>query len=139
MMIHHAIELAKREPKVAAFSVNPGVAVDKYRPVLDRVKKACKTNLVGLKQCPEIFDNSAAVISAAAAWPHIESFAGSYLDFDTKSLPSTAPQVYGPWEQKDPSCMPREPPPMDAQLSKDWYDQMLKLMPTKLSEDTIFA
>ena len=153
-MTHHAIELAKREPTIAAFAVNPGVAFLPYTlpqwlvrfpfpqwilkrlpSVWKHIHDACTTNEAGLARCPEIFDNSAAVIAAAAAWPNIESYSGSYLDFDTEALPPDAPQVYGPFVQHEPSCQPREAPSMDARLRSAWYDEMPKLMRSLPAEE----
>jgi NAD(P)-dependent dehydrogenase (short-subunit alcohol dehydrogenase family) len=158
LMTHHAIELAKREPTIAAFAVNPGVAFLPYTlpqwlvrfpfpqwilkrlpSVWKHIHDACTTNEAGLARCPEIFDNSAAVVAAAAAWPNIESYSGSYLDFDTEPLPPDAPQVYGPFVQHEPSCQPREAPSMDARLRSAWYDEMPKLMRSLPAEERLFA
>lgn len=152
LMTHHAKELAQREPTVTAFAVNPGVAVLPPSSFPNWLKKgairapypkwflnllpqgfqryvmACTTNLAGYDSCPETFSQSAGVVVSATAWPGIDSFSGSYLDFDTSPLPPGAPQVYGPWTQKEPTCTPRQPPPMDAALRSAWYDEMLRLM-----------
>mmetsp|Transcript_64099 Transcript_64099/g.111776 ORF Transcript_64099/g.111776 Transcript_64099/m.111776 type:complete len:384 (-) Transcript_64099:6-1157(-) len=153
LMTHHAIELARREPNVTAFAVNPGVALmsnaipswlvrfpypewflNRLPPIMKRIHEACTTNLAGFERCPETFDNAAAVVAVAAAWPNIEHYSGSYLDFDTSPLPPDAPQVYGPFVQKDPTCQPRQPPPMDAKLRSAWYDEMLRLMSSPAAE-----
>jgi hypothetical protein len=55
------------------------------------IHQACETNFKGLSQCPEKYENAAAVVAVAAVWPNIDSFSGSYLDFDTKSLNKTDP------------------------------------------------
>ena len=39
-----------------------------------------------------------------------------------------APQVFGPYRQQDPTCVPRLPPPLDPMLRSAWYDEMLRLM-----------
>jgi NAD(P)-dependent dehydrogenase (short-subunit alcohol dehydrogenase family) len=154
LMVHHALEVAKREPTVAAVALAPGVAF-KLPPLPDWLKhkimhfgypdwlvkmlpeswqhfiKACQTNEAGLASCPETQEEGAAVIVAAAAWPEVESHSGIYLDFDTKPLPPDAPNVYGPWTQSDPTCVPRQPTPMDENLRAAWYDEMLDLMTTK--------
>jgi len=151
LMTHHAIELAKREPAIAAFALNPGVAVlppgvpdwlkrwvihfpypDWAKHLLpkdlQRYLTACSTNEVGMESCPQTFAQGAGVIVAAAAWEGIESYSGSWLDFKTTALPPDAPQVYGPWKQEEPTCIPRPPPPMDASLRSAWYDEMLRIM-----------
>ena len=81
-----------------------------------------------MKSCPETQAEGAAVIIAAAAWPEVDSNSGIYLDFDTKPLPAGAPNAYGNWTQSDPTCVPRQPDPMDEKLRSDWYDKMLELM-----------
>lgn len=151
LMVHHALELAKREPSVTAVALAPGVAFKqpdvpdwfKYAvmhfpypswllkqlpPSLQRYIKVCTTNEAGLKSCPETQQEGAAVIVAAAAWPDVEGHSGIYLDFETKALPAGAPNVFGLWTQSDPTCVPRQPDPMQAQLRSDWYDEMLRLM-----------
>eukprot|EP00929_Paragymnodinium_shiwhaense_P107786 TRINITY_DN74148_c0_g1_i1.p1 TRINITY_DN74148_c0_g1~~TRINITY_DN74148_c0_g1_i1.p1 ORF type:complete len:400 (-),score=53.04 TRINITY_DN74148_c0_g1_i1:368-1567(-) len=151
LMTHHALELAKRESQITAFAVNPGVAVlppsmpdwltksiirfpypdwmlRALPQALQRYVKACRTNEAGLEACPETLAQGAAVISAAASWAGVDDFSGSYLDFETSPLPPDAPQLYGPWTQKDPTCTPREPPAMDPSLRSAWYDEMLRLM-----------
>lgn len=151
LMVHHAIELAKREPTIAAVALAPGVAfklpkipdwlkheimhfgypdwLQKLLPAsYMRFVKACQTNEAGLASCPETQEEGAGVIAAAAAWPEVQSHSGIYLDFDTRPLPPDAPNVYGPWTQSDPTCVPRQPVQMDEQLRSDWYDEMLHLM-----------
>eukprot|EP00930_Biecheleria_cincta_P073355 TRINITY_DN60654_c0_g1_i1.p1 TRINITY_DN60654_c0_g1~~TRINITY_DN60654_c0_g1_i1.p1 ORF type:complete len:412 (-),score=63.81 TRINITY_DN60654_c0_g1_i1:174-1409(-) len=147
LMTHHAIELALREPDVATFAVNPGVAVlpdgvpdwfqsgirhfpfpsmlPKY---LQHIIKACNTNEIGLDACPQTYAQAASVIVAAAAWKGIESFSGSFLDFETSQLSDAEPNVYGPFKQREPTCVPRTPPPMTGALRSDWFDEMLRLM-----------
>merc|ERR1719353_2071503 len=80
------------------------------------IHKACNTNFEGLHACPQRYEQAAAVLAVAAAAPHVEAFSGSYLDFETKLLPAKAPEVFGPYAQSEPTGMPREPPPMNAQL-----------------------
>lgn len=151
LMVHHAAEVAKREPTVVAVALAPGVAF-KLPPIPNWLKhaimhlpypdwimkllpqdfqhfiQACQTNEAGLASCPETQEQGAGVIVAAAAWPEVNAHSGVYLDFDTKPLPPGAPNVYGPWTQSDPTCVPREPTAMDKALRSDWYDEMLKLM-----------
>ena len=65
----------------------------------------------------------------AAITPGIEPFSGSYLDFKTEiSNETETAHVFGNYEQSDPTCFPRPPPEMDAQVRSDWFDEMLKLM-----------
>mmetsp|Transcript_39022 Transcript_39022/g.61822 ORF Transcript_39022/g.61822 Transcript_39022/m.61822 type:complete len:385 (-) Transcript_39022:168-1322(-) len=151
LMVHHALELAKREPTIASVALAPGVAF-KFPPISDWLKhmimhfgypdwlmkllpedfqhfvKACQTNEAGLASCPETQEQGAAVIVAAASWPEVLSHSGVYLDFDTKPLPPDAPNVYGPWTQSDPTCVPRHPTSMDEKLRSDWYDEMILIM-----------
>lgn len=157
LMVHHALELARREPEVAAVALAPGVAfklpevpnwvkyavmhfpypdfvLQQFPADLQKFIKVCNTNEAGLRSCPETQEQGAAVIVAAAAWPEVDSHSGVYLDFDTKQLPDGAPNVYGPWTQSDPTCMPREPGAMDPRLRSDWYDEMLRLMGSGSSE-----
>lgn len=154
LMTHHALELAKREPGVAAFALNPGVAFTSVKipawlvrsapawllrllpPTVQHIHEVCTTNLAGFEACPEATTQAAGVISAAAAWPGIEASSGSYLDFDTTLLAPGAPHgPYGPWTQKEPTCVPRPPPPMDAALRSQWYDEMIKIMSTDSSTE----
>ncbi|CAK0803464.1 unnamed protein product [Prorocentrum cordatum] len=151
LMVHHAVELARREPTVAAVALAPGVAfrlpdvpnwakyavmhfpypdwvLQQFPAELQKFIKVCSTNEARLRSCPETQEQGAAVIVAAAAWPEVESHSGVYLDFETKQLPDGAPNVYGPWTQSDPTCMPRRPGAMDPRLRSDWYDEMLRLM-----------
>ena len=151
LMVHHALELAKREPTVAAVALAPGIAfklpdvpewlkhdivhfpypdwmLKRLPESLQHFIKACTENEAGLESCPETQEQGAAVIVAAAAWPEVECHSGVYLDFDTKPLPPGAPNEYGPWTQSDPTCVPRRPDPMDEKLRSDWYDEMLRLM-----------
>lgn len=155
LLIHHAIELAQREKgSVVTFPVNPGYSLE-FPPLpqwlvqqilklpesvlsafpnkdasayMLRMKKACETNFKGLGGCPEAYDHSAAVIVAASAAPGIEEWSGSWLDFESRPLPETAPQIFGPYELHDPNCVPRTPPAMDARLRVAWFDRMLELM-----------
>lgn len=162
LMVHHALELAKREPTVAAIALAPGVAF-KLPPLPDWLKhaimhfgypewiikllpagfarfvKACQTNEAGLASCPETQEQGAGVIVAAAAWPDIMTHSGVYLDFDTKPLPPDAPNVYGPWTQSDPTCVPRTPTAMDKTLRAAWYDEMLTLMSSASSNANEFV
>lgn len=152
LMTHHAAELARREPNVVAFALNPGVGIFKPGQFPDWLKHAvthagypnwlkklipesvrhfidsCSENEAGLQSCPQDFSQSAGVVVFAAARAGIESFSGSYLDYDTKPLPPDAPQVYGPFVQREPTCTPRQPVPMDLALRSAWYDEMLRLM-----------
>merc|ERR1712166_750957 len=151
LMVHQAIELARREPTVHAVALAPGVAfklpdvpdwvkhdlmhfpypewlLKKLPAALQRYIEVCKTNEAGLNSCPETQAQGAAVIVAAAAWPEVNSVSGVYLDFDTKALPAGSPNVFGPWTQTEPTCMPRQPDQMDPTLRSDWYDEMLELM-----------
>lgn len=91
------------------------------------IHEACTTNF-DLASCPEKYEQAAAVLAVAAAQPGVQGFSGSYLDFDTTVLPPSAPQVFGPYRQRDPTCVPRPPPPLDAGLRSAWYDEMLRLM-----------
>lgn len=152
LMVHHAVELAQREPNVVAFSLAPGVAIPQANHIptwmknlvlrapyprwlsdllpagLQHFARACSTNEAGLASCPQSLAQAASVTVAAAAWPGIEGYSGSYLDFDTSALPLGAPNVYGAWRQQDPTCVPREPAPMEASLRSEWYDEMLRFM-----------
>lgn len=158
LMVHHAKELAKREPNVAAFALAPGVVIltveqgrmfpdwmkhaishggmalpDWLRNLLpkgvERYIKACGTNEAGLASCPQSMDQGAGVTCAAVAWPNIESYSGSYLDYETLALADTDEYVYGPWTQNDPTCTPRDTfVPMDESVRAGWYDEMLRLM-----------
>eukprot|EP00927_Polykrikos_kofoidii_P026699 TRINITY_DN23746_c0_g1_i1.p1 TRINITY_DN23746_c0_g1~~TRINITY_DN23746_c0_g1_i1.p1 ORF type:complete len:417 (-),score=56.47 TRINITY_DN23746_c0_g1_i1:81-1247(-) len=164
LMVHHALEVAKREPTVAAVALAPGVAIRlpsvpnwlkhwlvhfPYPKFLLKLLpegfqhfiKACTTNEAGLQSCPETLAQGAGVIVAAAAWPDVESYSGIYLDFDTKRLPLDSPNVYGPWTQSDPTCVPRQPTPMDESLRSAWYDEMLRLMkmPGSLGDAHVIA
>jgi NAD(P)-dependent dehydrogenase (short-subunit alcohol dehydrogenase family) len=153
LMTHHALELARREPTIAAFALNPGVAVlPSYTPdwlknlirhfphpkllpgTMQHFIEACNTNEVGWDSCPQTLAQGAGVIVAAAAWRGVESYSGSYLDFDTAPLPPDAPQVYGPFKQKEPTCQPRPPPAMDSTLRSEWYDEMLRLMGVRFND-----
>merc|ERR1712187_427057 len=86
LMTHHAVELSRREPGIAAFSVNPGVAnttseglpnwlikfvksasypeemLNLFPPFFKRWLHVCSTNLAGVESCPAQFDQSAGVI-----------------------------------------------------------------------------
>mmetsp|Transcript_44989 Transcript_44989/g.89088 ORF Transcript_44989/g.89088 Transcript_44989/m.89088 type:complete len:390 (-) Transcript_44989:193-1362(-) len=151
LMVHHALEVAKREPTVTAVALAPGVAIDlpsipnwakhalvhlnypewllKWLPeAFQHFIKACTTNEAGLESCPETLAQGAGVIVAAASWPEVSAYSGSYYDFDTKPLPDDAPNAYGRWTQSDPTCMPRQPAQMDETLREAWYDEMLRLM-----------
>lgn len=151
LMVHHALELAKREPTVTAVALAPGVAIDlpnvpnwlkhglvhfRYPKFLMKLLpkevqhfiRACTTNEVALASCPETLAQGAGVISAIASWPEVQAYSGSYFDFDTKPLPNDAPHEYGRWTQSDPTCVPREPDQMDDNLRSAWYDEMLRLM-----------
>jgi len=158
LMIHHAVELGQREKgSVAAFAVNPGYSLE-FQPApqwllykilklpesvlkwayahagtgvlayILRMKKACETNFKGLGRCPEPYNAAAAVVVAAAAAPGIEGWSGSWLDFDARPLPQSAPQIFGPYELHEPNCVPRTPPPMEAGLRAAWFDRMLAMM-----------
>ena len=148
LLIHHAIELARRESSVTAISVNPGYAVEvpgvpqwllrhafpkwlekKLPEPIQHAPIACATNEKGLAGCPETYAQAAAVVAVATALPGLKSTdSGVYLDFETVKLPPNAPQIFGPWQQHDPTCVPRAPPPMNATLRSGWYDEMLRLM-----------
>jgi len=151
LMVHHALELARREPNVTVVALAPGVALTMpyfpdwlkhefiHFPWPDSVLntfdedvqhwiRVCTTNLAGLESCPETLAQGAGVISAIASWPEVEQYSGSYFDYDTKPLPKYAPQEYGPWVQSDPTCVPREPDHFDEDLRAAWYDEMLRLM-----------
>jgi hypothetical protein len=93
------------------------------------MKPACNTNFKGLASCPEKYSQAATVVTLAAAMPGIESYSGSYLDFDTKIVDED--YVFGPYEQRDSTCVPRTPPYMDDKLRSDWYDEMIKIMSQK--------
>ena len=94
-----------------------------YLPAsIDEIYEGCATNFKNLAHCPELYEEAASVLAVAAVWPGIESFSGSYLDFDTKILGPDDPQIFGPYQQSDPTCVPRQAPPMDEKLSSDWYD-----------------
>lgn len=151
LMVHHALEVAKREPTVTAVALAPGVAIGlpsmpswikhalvhlhyphwllKLMPqAFQHFIEACTTNEAGLGSCPETLAQGAGVIVAAASWPEVSAYSGSYFDFDTKPLPDGAPNAYGPWTQSDPTCVPRQPGHMDETLRGAWYDEMLRLM-----------
>lgn len=151
LMVHHALEVAKREPTVTAVALAPGVAIPlpnmpnwlkhglvhlqypdwlfKLLPeTFQHFIKACSTNEAGLESCPETLAQGAGVIVAAASWPEVSAYSGSYFDFDTKPLPPGAPNAYGPWTQSDPTCVPRQPDHMNESLRGAWYDEMLRLM-----------
>jgi NAD(P)-dependent dehydrogenase (short-subunit alcohol dehydrogenase family) len=151
LMVHHAIELAEREPTVSAVSLAPGVALDlpnfptwlkhgvmhfKYPEwLLKRLPedfahfvRACTTNEIDLASCPETLAQGAGVVAAISAWPEVQEYSGSYFDFDSKPLPMDAPHEYGRWVQADPTCVPRQPDAMDSTLRAAWYDEMLRLM-----------
>jgi NAD(P)-dependent dehydrogenase (short-subunit alcohol dehydrogenase family) len=151
LFIHHATELAKRQPQLTAFAVNPGYAVEfavggwevpqwmlrlplpawlkkRLPEPAQHIHDACKTNFAGLDACPQKYEQAAAVLAVAAATPNVHSYSGAYLDFETSALPPSAPLVFGPYSQRDPTCVPRTPPPLDGALSAAWYDQMLRLM-----------
>jgi hypothetical protein len=55
------------------------------------IYEACAYNFPHLEHCPELYEEAASVVAVAAVWPGIESFSGSYLDFDTKTLEPTDP------------------------------------------------
>jgi len=125
LLIHHAVELAARAPDVTAIAVNPGYAI---LPSFTGPLKACTTNEKGLQQCPQHYSQAASVLAVAAAWPGLEEFSGSYLDYETKALPPGAPYEWGPWTQNEPTCVPRDPPAMDPKLRSERYDEMLSIM-----------
>jgi len=152
LMTHHALELAQREPTISAFAVNPGVAVLASDAIPDWIKRAfvhfpypewvikrmpsrvqsilraCNTNEAGLDSCPQTYAQGAAPIVAAAAWTGISNHSGSYLDFHTEIGASNAHGPYGPFTQQDPTCKPRDPPPMNQALRSAWYTEMLRIM-----------
>lgn len=139
LMIHHSIELARREPLVFAMAVNPGYAIEmphvpqKLLQLDPKIFDVCHTNFKGLAACPELYEQAAAVIAVAGVWPHPDGSSGSYLDFETKLSGWHFDPLYlfGPYQQQDPTCIPRDPPSMDQQLESDWYDEMLQLMGQK--------
>jgi len=123
LLIHYSIELAKREPEIVSLSLNPGYVVEKST----RSWAACHTNFKYLQSCPETAMQSSSVISASALWD-FTGYSGSYLDFKTKNLGPNEPNLFGQWQQSDPTCVPRDPPSMDAKLRSEWYDRLMQLI-----------
>jgi len=142
--------LSCAEPTVGAYAVNPGYAVEfevdgfhvpqwmlrlplpswlkaRLPAQAAHIHDACTTNFAGLAACPETYAQAAAVLAVAATHPAASS-SGTYLDFHTKALPPSAPQVFGPYAQTDPTCVARTPPPLDVRLRSTWFDEMLTLM-----------
>ena len=101
LLIHHALELARRETNVHALAVNPGYAIEVkgvpqsvLRHLDPHIGKACDTNFKGLVSCPETYAQAAAVVAVAAAHPALSSVTGQYLDFRTRLLQPQEPQVF---------------------------------------------
>ena len=83
----------------------------------------CTVTLKDLDSCPQAYDEAAANIAVAAAFPGIESFSGSFLDFET------VPGVDADHHQLlEPTCVPRPAPKMNDELRSQWYDKMLEIM-----------
>lgn len=101
LLIHHASELARRNKNLTAISLNPGYAIEVegvpqsvLRWVDPKIHKACDTNFYGLKQCPQKYEEAAAVVAYAAV-DHTYDKSGDYLDYLTFNW--TKSQEFGPY------------------------------------------
>ena len=106
LIIHWSVELGRRYlGLLAVFSVAPGLARE---PVTAEELVMCKGGGFRFEPCPMSYEQAATVLAVGALSPGVESFSGSYLDFDTKVYPD-APSIFE-WTQDDPSCTSRPLP-----------------------------
>jgi len=127
LQVHHASELARREPRTLVFSVNPGFFRDHLpRPLPKPYQEECTSQIL-FTPCPQTDDQGSAVIAFAAMAPLsselANEFSGSMLDFRTTMLP-----VDPFWKQDGVSCVPREKPHWAAPTAHAWYDAALDLL-----------
>jgi NAD(P)-dependent dehydrogenase (short-subunit alcohol dehydrogenase family) len=131
LVMQYNNEFAKRyDGQLVSFATSPGFARE---PVTPQEKFQCASSGLDFSPCPMTYEQAATVEVLAALSPGIESYSGSYLDFDTTIYTET-----GQWTQVNPSCMPR---PLPGWLGTDgtnvmwtdddraqWYDIVQDLL-----------
>eukprot|EP00037_Helgoeca_nana_P023618 m.245861 g.245861 ORF g.245861 m.245861 type:complete len:351 (+) comp26411_c0_seq1:1370-2422(+) len=119
VLAQYAAELAKQEPGLTTFTVNPGF----FRDDPDKYRDQCHPQLL-FTPCPQYPDQGATSTFFTAAQPGIEAYSGSLIDFDTKMM-NGSPF----WVQSGDTCVPRALPPAWTDTDRaQWYGAIQKMI-----------